>query len=352
MTWSVTKLSVKANTSDGVADRLYANGNMQVPVDVVITAVNADEKPYYLSDSELATIKLVDYNNVDSQLSGKWKYTHQENEYGHIMDGAGGFVSSSGASGASTHASGHSSVQTKRYWVSTTAIENQKIGAAITEPNGNYYNTHSKDENNFVILTGISPITYNTSNVRVTRDENDTTTGMYTLSYDMQVLYAKVSPTVGTTWKAQNYQLSLKQGLIKKAEIYGYHSSADSLNHSIKYSPSSGGELSIFYMWPLGSQEDRKVGLDVSKNVSPQIPRFDLSATVTVPTNNRRGSVCFTRVHYSAINGFPVPFSWWGSESTEKAGCKIYDEWGNWGQFKIGFGGSSNDQHVVITDTN
>ncbi|KAF3098397.1 hypothetical protein TWF569_008689 [Orbilia oligospora] len=307
MTWSVTKLSVKANTSDGVADRLYANGNMQVPVDVVITAVNADEKPYYLSDSELATIKLVDYNNVDSQLSGKWKYTHQENEYGHIMDGAGGFVSSSGASGASTHASGHSSVQTKRYWVSTTAIENQKIGAAITEPNGNYYNTHSKDENNFVILTGISPITYNTSNVRVTRDENDTTTGMYTLSYDMQVLYTKLSPTVGTNWKAQNYQLSLNQGLIKKAEIYGYHSSADSLNHSIKYSPSS-GELSIFYMWPLGPQEDRKVGLDVSKNVSPQIPRFNLSATVTVPTNNRRGS--------------------------------------------IGFGGSSNDQHVVITDTN
>ncbi|KAF3315388.1 hypothetical protein TWF173_003928 [Orbilia oligospora] len=307
MTWSVTKLSVKANTSDGVADRLYANGNMQVPVDVVITAVNADEKPYYLSDSELATIKLVDYNNVDSQLSGKWKYTHQENEYGHIMDGAGGFVSG-GASGASTHASGHSSVQTKRYWVSTTAIENQKIGAAIIEPNGNYYNTHSKDENNFVILTGISPITYNTGNVKVTRDENDTTTGMYNLSYDMQVLHVKLSPTVGTSWKAQNYQLSLNQGLIKKAEIYGYHSSTDALNYSIKFSPSSAGELSIFYMWPLGSEENRKVGLDVSKNVSPQIPRFNLNGTVTVPTNNRRGS--------------------------------------------IGYGGSSNDQHVIVTDTN
>ncbi|KAK6529792.1 hypothetical protein TWF281_008951 [Arthrobotrys megalospora] len=348
MAWSVVKLTITANTSNGVADRLYANGNMQVPIDVAITAIDGAGKPYYLSDQELAAIQLVDYNNVDRQLSGKWKYTDQENEFAHIIDGVGRSVSiSTDAPGASADASDHLGFQTKRYWVSTTGIENQKIAAAITEPNGNYYTTHSKVEDNFAILRGVSPIIYNTENVRINRDYNDTTTGSYDLSSEREVLGGRKTITEKLGWKAQNYHLSMDRGSVRKAEIYGYYTSSSALNYSIKYQPVGRG-LIIFYMWPLGSQRDMQTGVLLT---TTHAPIFRVEALATVPTNNRRGSLCFTRVHYAGSEAFPIP---WDDESHryEQAGCKIYDEWGNWAQFKIIFTRSGKDQDVAIIDTN
>ncbi|KAF3906740.1 hypothetical protein AA313_de0202706 [Arthrobotrys entomopaga] len=244
-------------------------------------------------------------------------------------------------------------VKVKRYWVSTTATERKKISAAIREPNGNYYTTRRNYENASVAVNGITPIIYSTKNVRVTGDDNDSTTGTFngTISQWLPMIGNYSKSFVGQ-WTAQNYQLSMDLSLIKQAEIRGYHSGLDTLNHAIKYESSGPSTLNIFYMWELGSRQDVKAGHSFHKKVTDPAHAMELEITAgaTISTNTRPGSLCLTRLQHSCDVSLITGYDFWNSLWTENVSCKIYDEWGNLGEFKFDFSGTGKDQHIVLKD--
>ena len=68
--WEVTSFSLRTGAPDSTTDIIYANGRMQVQVNVLIKAiVKGQTKRYLLTQSELASIELVDYDNPNHVLS-------------------------------------------------------------------------------------------------------------------------------------------------------------------------------------------------------------------------------------------------------------------------------------------
>ncbi|KAI3013244.1 hypothetical protein CBS147346_247 [Aspergillus niger] len=309
VSWEVSFLQVQTSTADAATDTLFANGHMQVPVIVTIKAIDPESaSTYELKDSDLKNIKLIDYDdeNPATEISGSWSYSATENEFEHALP-----TSRKEPQPDLSLADGDP--QRKRYWVTTTKIENKRIGASIQQPNGTVVHTASAAFDSKATLRGINPETYTKDDLNLER--NDTANGDF------------YSPNYHWYWDQDNYFLTSTKYEFRKVELYSYD--GGSSDPYLKYSTgffSVHAPCNIFYYWPMGSQETRTVGRGLM--------------TTEITINQRLNAMCCTRMMFTGANPWEESHYWEGKFT-------IYDNIGNFGTFFMGYDEDRNQMQIL-----
>ncbi|KAI0878579.1 hypothetical protein GGS24DRAFT_398528 [Hypoxylon argillaceum] len=343
--WEVLDLFIKTSTADGVEDSLYANGRMQVPVSVFIKAIiQGDTKRYSLTQAELDSIQLLDYDDPTQILSGAWTYSDQRNEFPCASEGP----SVQNDSHSDYNTGDNSPPQRKVYLVSTSNIENKNVGARIKQPNGTVAVTHrGSDFPSHITLQGKEPITYTTDNITVAKENS--ANGTFTVDW-------KGGGTSGSStypWSQDNYYVSTTEHALHKAEIYNFDTTGSGngtdshkwlTNCYAKRTP--GTELKLFFIWGLGHEGTKTVGLDRQTTDTKNKIQYTLEihAYAAIQVNQKKGALCLTRL------AFQLSHAIWGKEwSYDTCGFTLYDIFGNMGTF---YAKMSSDPYYATTSTN
>ncbi|GLA12317.1 hypothetical protein AnigIFM62618_007454 [Aspergillus niger] len=271
VSWEVTSLEVQTTTPSATSDGLYANGNMQVPVVVVIKTIDPDTNTsYQLIESDLETIKLIDYDDPPTELSGSWSYSTTENE----------------------------------------------VAASIKQPNGTVAHTAGDPYDSKATLTGTNVVTYKLDDINLRK--GDTTSG--------------TGETVASQkWSRTNYYLTTNKYPLRKADVNGYTLRTDQgvensyLENAMACFPSGSNELDIFYYWPMGPEETRRLG-------------GASGAPIEITVNEESNALCFTHMHLQNYDFGWIPNFLFDYRFT------FYDQFGNPGTFWVGY----NDSHTTL----
>ncbi|RAH55760.1 hypothetical protein BO85DRAFT_470103 [Aspergillus piperis CBS 112811] len=306
--WEVSFLQVQTTTADAVTDTLYANGHMQVPVIVTIKAIDPESAATYeLKDSDLEKIKLIDHDDETpaTELSGSWSYSATENEFDHALP-------TSRKEPQTDLSLADGDPQRKRYWVTTTKMENKRIGASIKQPDGTVVHTASAGFDSKVTVRSIDPVKYTRDDLNLERE--DTADGNF------------YSPNYHWYWDQDNYYLTSTIHDFRKVELYGYDGGTDPY---LKYSTgffSVHEPCNIFYYWPMGSKETLTVGKGLM--------------TTEITINQRPNAMCCTRMRFEGANPWKE-HHWWEGKFT------IYDKFGNSGIFFMGYDEDRNQLQIL-----
>lgn len=169
--WEVTFFEVHTASSDSTSAVVFANGRMQVPVDVFIKVVDPqNHQRYHLTQAELDSIQPVEYDNPNILMGGAWEYTDLSNQFAHALISLEIAVASP-AFNESWPIENDNSPDHKRYYVTTTRAEHKRVSARIRQPNGTIISLHRGGAfDSHVHLTGIPPAAYNTSTISVNQE--------------------------------------------------------------------------------------------------------------------------------------------------------------------------------------
>ncbi|KIA75673.1 hypothetical protein HK57_00534 [Aspergillus ustus] len=373
--WSVSSFTVKAS-SGGQSDRVYANGRMQVGVDVYIKAVDDDTKARYtLSKTELDSIKLVDYNDTSKELHGPWTYTGTKNKYAHSFPASGTsnravkathLRAAAEDSKSSEDDDAHSltsavsvlavqqdsSAQCKTYWVSTTKNETKKVAARIVQGTDSATrNTHDgKTFDSYVSLTGEEPVTYTTSNISWYRE--DTANGEYDYEWE-NVLGTWF--TAKNKWDQDNYYVTTTTHKLFKADIWQYDTTGlkngfqddKGLANCYSYFAEDKKNMKLLFIWEYDSEKTTSAGLYREGSVQFLTGSYGRKAhaRIDITVNQKSNSLTLTRLCIDSGDEI------WGQFWHYDCGFRLYDIYGNTGTFKAGY--SSTDRNLIeIHDTN
>ncbi|PWY65825.1 hypothetical protein BO83DRAFT_117104 [Aspergillus eucalypticola CBS 122712] len=298
VSWEVTSFEVQATTPNATSDALYANGNMQIPVIVAISVIDPDTNTAYeLNDSELETIKLIDYDDLPTEISGSWSYSVTENEFEHGLPSTKKTVQPD----LSLAAGG---LQKKRYWVTTTKVENKRIGASIKQSDGTIVHTGGGTFDSKITLVGTNPVTYKVDDLNFEQQEENITQDW---------------PDESGRWTQRNFYLTTTKYELRKADFQGYSLGTDdpALDHATAWF-NTAGYFHIFYYWPMGLEETRTVGFG--------------SYTAEVTINQKSNALCVTNMLLSPSATWPASTIWEGRFT-------FYDKFGNPGTFWLGYDG-------------
>ncbi|EPS36426.1 hypothetical protein H072_10059 [Dactylellina haptotyla CBS 200.50] len=316
--WTVDSLQISTNTLDSLSDRLYANGRMKVRVIVGIVAYNRKSERYFLTDSELDSITLVDYYSPYEKLSGSWSYTSK------LEDSNGETWATSIDNGGSTApvvSTGHSECskcaartlpQYKIFFVSSTTAESKRIGAAITSGDGVYHHTNSQTLHSSIMLNAIAPIVY-------------TSDMLHIMDTEIQKIPVGFSNGIWYDSRQQNYYIKSDRGPFKCAKVYkSFQDDDDSVssykwNQRIRFKP-NGNEVYCFFIWEMGVQRTKSEKID---------PALDYAYDMEIC--NQSGSLCIARIH--GVGPDDGTFQWgksWGRDYW----FEIFDHFGNSGKLK------------------
>ncbi|KAL3248795.1 hypothetical protein ABHI18_011881 [Aspergillus niger] len=287
--WEVTSLEVQTTTPSATSDGLYANGNMQVPVIVVIKTIDPDTNTsYQLSESDLETIKLIDYDDPPTELSGLWSYSTTENEFDHSLP--------------STKKALQPNLSLNRWGFPEEAL----LG---------YDNKCGEQESRREHQTAQWDMTYKLDDINLRK--GDTTSG--------------TGETVALQeWSHTNYYLTTNKYPLRKADFNGYNLGTDqgvddsSLEYATACFSSGGNNSDIFFYWPMGPEETRAAGRGAAK--------------VDVTVNDESNALCFTHMHVEI-------FDWrWFLDYIGEGQFTFYDQFGNPGTFWVGY----KDSHTTL----
>ncbi|KAI0453888.1 hypothetical protein F5B21DRAFT_478203 [Xylaria acuta] len=347
--WEVSDLQIRTSASKSDEDSIFANGIMQVPVIVSIKAVDKTTRDRVtLSDSELSSIRLVDYDDTSKELSDGWSYTTDvKTVFSNTLPAAAKASRLVALDQVQLQADANSGPQSKKYMVSTTKVENKSVAASIKQPDDETITTHSETYNNHVTLKGLSPIKYTLDNVSVVREDTDN--GTY--AFDWQGALNKSWETAYKNWDQDNYYVSSSTKYkFVKADLHDYdstgrgggHPSDDRLKGVYSYHAADKKNLKLSFIWDFGGGSTTKAaGLLKEATVTDwgqQVGRR-AHAYPDIKVNQKSNALCLTRL---AID---CPDEIWGSNwSNTNCGFTIYDEYGNSGKFSASF----SDDHNLI----
>ncbi|PYI02602.1 hypothetical protein BO78DRAFT_390102 [Aspergillus sclerotiicarbonarius CBS 121057] len=295
--WEVITFTVQTSAVGNASDRLYANGQMQVPVIVSIRAIIGDTgASYHLTQSELQSIKLIDYYSR-KELTGTWFYSTTENVFSHTLPGSRAPVE--------PIADGTQSIY---FWVSSTKMESTNIAAQISQPGKDQPTIITTTGGSFdskVTLTAIQPVTYTTSNVTFTRE--DTAEGTWNKKQG--------SSTTKYNWDQDNYYLTSNVYPFLKVDRHevdtsGYNNGAvriGEMRDSFAYLEVGSSDVSIFFMFNMGKEAT--------------------VAYADIKVNQKVNALCLTRLRF--FKGA------WYSDWEQNAWFTIYDLYGNSGSFWV-----------------
>ncbi|PKY03439.1 hypothetical protein P168DRAFT_283179 [Aspergillus campestris IBT 28561] len=324
VSWEVTSFAVQTTTVDQVADRLFANGNMQVPVIVTLNAINPTTGvTHRLTDTELQKIQLIDYHS-GAVLMGTWFYSLTPNDFAHTLAGTNDPVEPTS-----------DAPQSIRLYVSSTRIENRVIGARITQPNDTVVTTNSTIFNSFVTLTAIQPVFYDTNNITL-GDKQKVATGNWIFTSAIN----GNATDFDRDWRQENYYVTSNVHPILKADLHDYRINetwtSDPLNNSFSLQFNR-HDLNIFYFWNLGPETSRQVGLKHILEDFGSGQRFDpfiiststKNAIADVQVNQQRNAFCLTHMTFFHNN------YWQMTPWSQDAWVRLYDTFGNYGDFYV-----------------
>ncbi|PWY69619.1 hypothetical protein BO94DRAFT_590404 [Aspergillus sclerotioniger CBS 115572] len=330
--WEVTFFEITTTRSDRITDTLYANGRMQVPIDVSIKAVVNDET-YTLSEQELASIKLVRYVSPDEDLPDGWDYTASENEFDHVMPTTVTNIKNNRdsdipAPAEALHITPRADHQVKRYWVSTTHVENEQIAASILSPSGEIITTHEEESgfDSYVALTGVAPITYHKDDLVTDKYSNKDDVEKHEWSFSYEGL-----PLARGTCYQQNVYVSLKNERMLKSEVTGVKRGDSEFwfNHAYRRHVPSWVDhgVDIHYIWDTGDPEQQWVGQPLPWD------EFDIDTKWEVETNKKSNKLnlarCAIRTDFTMVKLWNSDYNW-----DQENSIILYDRCGNTGQFK------------------
>lgn len=336
--WEVTTFEVLTTSPEPTSAIFFANGRMQVPVDVLIRAIDPDNhQRYRLTQAELDTIQLVEYHNPNNLLTGAWSYSDESNEFAHAL-------LSSEATGTNPALNEFHSIQddrspdNKRYYVTTTRVEHRRVAARIRQPNGTTQSTHNGSRfDSYVHLTAIPPVDYNRSTISVD-PEVIVPNGFYW----MQARPPPSGNLFHEPWTQVNYYVSTSVHPFLKAEIHGFNPrpSTPSLTNSYLYMFHGGPpvDLKLHYIWENGPQARRSVG--EHRTWTRNGVTYTVAAQVSIIVNQRRNALCLTRMSFE--NGH---FGW-NTGFRHPCGFELYDIYGNHGSFTASH--SADGDEIVI----
>ncbi|OOF91982.1 hypothetical protein ASPCADRAFT_9384 [Aspergillus carbonarius ITEM 5010] len=330
--WEVIFFEVTTTRSDRVTDILYANGRMQVPVDISIKATVNDE-PYTLSEKELSTIKLVRYVAPAEDLPDGWHYTASENEFDHVMPTSATNLENNpdqdipNQTEALDNALG-ADRQVKRYWTTTTKVENEQIAASIQSPSGQIITTHGDDSgfDSYVALTGVAPITYHKEDLVTDTYSNKDDVEKHSWSFANEGLQLAEGMC-----HQQNVYVSLKNERMLKAEITGVKRDNSDywFNHAYRrHVPSWVSQaVDIHYIWDMGEPEQQWVGQPLPRG------QDEIDTKWQVGTNKKPNKLnlgrCAIRTDFTTLGLWNPDYDW-----DQQNSIILYDRCGNTGRFK------------------
>ncbi|KAL6691225.1 hypothetical protein J3F84DRAFT_167537 [Trichoderma pleuroticola] len=282
--WTLNTFTVVTTTEGGDADVLYANGTMQVPVVVTVSAVNDDNTPHILTDDELSSLKLIDCDGPPSDLSDGWTYSTTENLYDHTI-----------GPGAERTVAVDLGPSKQRYWVSTATAEAKNIGASIKVQDGSVVDTSGSGTfKSTVNITGRPPVDVLFEDLDLWQDTNTANGDIDPYTYDQD-----------------NYYLTIKGNRhVRFLDCNGfdgggsdpllYRSIAMFSNHMPCY---------IWYWWPVGPTTTVLAGCK------------DVAVKITV--NQQKDAACLTRLLFD--DGPNI----WHKHYRWEAKFTVYDQYGN-----------------------
>ncbi|RAK89840.1 hypothetical protein BO79DRAFT_208569 [Aspergillus costaricaensis CBS 115574] len=288
--WEVSSLTVNTGTADGATDTLYANGRMQVPVYVSISAIDPDKNvPYSLTEAELESIKLVDYYSTSTELSGDWVYSTIENEFAHS---------------GTTSLSLRSTSQSIKFWVSTSKVEKKSIAASVKQPDGKIVTTHESGFDYHATLVGNPPINYTTDNITIQDTKSgDGSSGSY-------------------SWSLLNYYISTNDHDLAKADLFIEQAESlfynrDHMVANLYTAATPSSVYNLLYVWEYGDQATKLLG-----------PYNLLAETPAVTVNDKKNNFCLTMMSltYNYVRENEV--------FVRENHFTLYDIYGNSGKFK------------------
>lgn len=319
VSWEVTSFAVQTTTVDQVSDRLFANGNMQVPVIVTINAINRMTGAIHqLTDAELQSIQLIDYFS-GVVLTGTWFYSLTPNDFAHTLAGTNEPVEQTS-----------NARQSIRLYVSSSRIENKVIGARITQPDNTVVTTNSTLFNSLVTLTAIQPVLYTTNNITL-GDKKKVATGNWISSF---AINGNATHT-DRSWQQENYYVTSNVHPILKADLHDYRAGG-TLNNSFSLQFNA-HNLNVFYFWNPGPETSSQVGtrhtttvLEFGRRPGPiAVYESTQNAVATVQINQQRSAFCLTHmVFFYGSNWQLAPWS-------RDAWVRLYDTFGNYGDFYV-----------------
>ncbi|KAJ5729087.1 uncharacterized protein N7483_003595 [Penicillium malachiteum] len=324
VTWEVVSFAVQTTTSDRVTDRLFANGNMQVPVIVTIRAINsATGATHLLSAAQLQEIELIDYFS-GAVLTAPWSSSRTPNDFAHTVAGTNDPVVEQPTSDIP---------QSVQLYVTSTRIENRVIGARLTRADSpTVWSTNSPLFNSSVTLTAIQPVIYTTSNITV-GDKQTVATGNWTWSYAINVFVTEHR----RDWRQENYFVTSNVHPILKADLHNFNTDTTLTNaFSMGWNRF---DLNLFYFWNPGHQFSKQVGqFNRHQSLIPdaETPNLMLhvwtrDATATVQVNQQRNALCLTHMIFHNDDNWGPGFSSWNYN----AWVRLYDTFGNYGDFDV-----------------
>ncbi|GLA32138.1 hypothetical protein AnigIFM63326_011277 [Aspergillus niger] len=297
---------------------------MQAQINVRIRAINQNTwATYQLTQSDLQSLKLIDYNKRQ-ELTGNWTYsTVEKEEFAHNMPITRSPADEELVAPVTPIAD---DTQTIIFWVSATRIESLRIGAQITE-HGATESTVTTTGGNFdpcITVRGHAPITYTMNDVTVQRE--DTAYGFW---------YKQVRENgkwiwYTYAWDQDNYYLTSKRYPFVKIDHYNVD-----VNGSTQPNGNGGyfrdafaymglgndSEISIFFLPQMGNSQQSRRGVRWINDYN------DLDSTAYVTVNQRPNALILTRILFGNAYVSFLP-NW-----QEDAWFRIYDQYGNSGTF-------------------
>jgi hypothetical protein len=311
---------------------IYANGRNQLPVEIIAKATkkNDDDDDVVLNFSDEIWIHILNLRLAESDEklnwhgNSGWCFTATENDFSReVQTGAVEGVS------PSKHAVLSDGSKQIIMYVYTKNNESKRIAVSIDTDNGKHFTTadaSSGAEKMSVSVSTLFSRDYTTSDITTSSD--DLGKG--------KAVYSKDSYIYLTTHQ-KNFYFSLtgNYNYIYKYE-YSSYAGNDNQNQLSKYWSfwefSRG--LYVGYAWPQNMNSPHSVNLYDPKNDT-----FSESISVS-----RQNTAVFTVLEYTAnetVDYISDVFKQSGNSSTWGTTLKIYDQFGESGHFKIGYGDSS-----------
>ncbi|PWY68692.1 hypothetical protein BO83DRAFT_379950 [Aspergillus eucalypticola CBS 122712] len=319
--WEVVNFSLSTNVQNETKRDIFANGQMQAQINVTIRAfIYNTAIPYQLTESDLQSLKLIDYNTKE-ELTGDWTYSRVEREeFVHIMPGQ---------SFAAPVVPNADDTQTIVLWVSSAKIGEKRIAAQITELGETLaiVRTTGGTFESSITITARQPITYTMDNVTLTRE--DTAEG----SWWKSVLYGQNWVNTAYAWDQDNYYVTSDLYPFVKVDRYEvdingtqqpYGNNGTYFRDAFAYMGlGNDKDVSIFFMPQMGGSSQAYRGV-MATNGYNEIRSF---ANITV--NQRKNALCLTRLRF--YYGWVSWFSNWQQDTW----FTIYDQYGNYGHFSV-----------------
>ncbi|GLA10144.1 hypothetical protein AnigIFM60653_001787 [Aspergillus niger] len=323
--WEVANFSLSTNVQNETKREIFANGKMQAQINVRIQAlIYGTNTPYQLTESDLESLKLIDYSTKE-ELTGKWTYSRdEEEEFVHTMPGQ--------QPSAAPVVPNADDSQTVVLWVSSAMLGDKRIAAQITELGEKpvIVTTAGGSFDSSITIEAKQPITYTMSDVTVTRE--DTAAGYWY----KEVRVKGVWTTYRYAWDQDNYYVKSNGYPFVKVDREGvdidgtHYGEDDYFRDAFAYMGlGNDRDVSIFFMPQMGGPSTSERGV-YARNDYNKIYSY---AEVTV--NQKPNELCLTRLLFG--NGWVSWYSNWQQDTW----FTIYDQYGNPGYFSVKTNGSN-----------